>query len=75
MTRSLGMGRVRSGKTTTIDRPGWMHPRSGGDAIGARSASRRAAASSGIPGAKVGSTTVTRSSGRSTHNPSLPYAS
>ena len=71
-TRSLGIGRVRSEKTTATDCPGVTNSCNGGVPMGWPRASRRAAASSGSPGTNFGSTTATRSSGNSTHSPSLP---
>ena len=68
-----GIGRVMSGITTATRSCEATHSRSGRPPIGARTAARNAAASSGRPGTNLGSMTRTRSEAISTSSPSRPY--
>ena len=69
----MGSGRVMSGMTIATRSCAATHSRSGLPPMGARTAAKNAAASSGSPGTKIGSMTRTRSDGISTSSPSRPY--
>ena len=72
-SRSEGSDRVMSGITTAIRSREPISSRSGRAAIGARTASRNAAASSASPGTNRGAITETSGASVASSSPSIPY--